>query len=168
MIIASQLYRYAGLDWLAAMALVDEVNRLAYATLPLETLFQPGGDAAGLLARRRAHGLRLALVTADDRAPTEDTLRRLGLADCWDVILCGDDGLPQKPAPEPALEACRRVGVAPNEAIMVGDTIADLVMPAGRVCARRSGLWRADGNFARRRVVDSIHDILIIDREEAS
>ena len=170
-IIASQLYRYAGLDWLAAMALMDEVNRLAYATLPLDTLIQPIGDAADLLARLRAHGLRLALVTADDRAPTEDALRRLDLVDCWDVILCGDDGLPQKPAPEAALEACRRVGVAPNEAIMVGDTIADLVM------ARRAGYALAVGVTSGAldaatlaphadAVVDSIHDIVIIDQED--
>ncbi len=170
-IIASQLYRYAGMDWLDALALVEETNRLAYESLPLDELVQPIGDVAGLLARLRAEGMALALVTADDRAPTEDTLQRLGLDGCWDTIICGDDGLPQKPAPEAALEACRRTGVAPEEAIMVGDTIGDLQM------ARRAGYALGVGVTSGALdadalapyadvVVGSIHDVEITDEEK--
>lgn len=138
-IIASQLYRYARLTWPESVDVVDDASRAAYRSLPLDELLEPVGDVVGWLGRLRAAGVRVALATADDRAPTEDTLRRLGWLSCFDLVLCGDDGLPQKPAPDMALEACRRLGVPPSEAIMIGDTIADLQM------ARRAGLAMAVG-----------------------
>ena len=45
-----------------------------------------------------------------------------------DAMVCADDGLPAKPAPDAALALCRRLGVPPAQAAMVGDSLADLRM----------------------------------------
>ncbi len=138
-LIASQLYRYAGLTWPAALDQVERANRAAYDSLPMDELAQPIGDVAGLLGRLRSAGMLLGLVTADDRAPTMATMQRLDLDGYWDAVICGDDGYPHKPAPDVALEVCRRLGVPPESAVMVGDTVGDMVM------ARRAGYCLAVG-----------------------
>jgi len=139
LLIASQLYRYQGKTWEEALAVVARAEEIARATLPVEKLTVPIGDVRGTLERLRRHGLLLALATTDVRATTERSLAHLGLSPLFATILCGDDGIPLKPAPDMALEICRRLGVAPQEAIMVGDTSVDLTM------ARRAGYAWAVG-----------------------
>jgi len=56
-------------------------------------------------------------------------LSALGLEQYIDLIVCGDDkdSLP-KPHAHNALSICRQLGVDPQEAFMVGDTLADVRM----------------------------------------
>ncbi|OGO04741.1 MAG: hypothetical protein A2Y73_01895 [Chloroflexi bacterium RBG_13_56_8] len=139
LLIASQLYRYGGVTWDKALDLVSEAERMAREGLALDELIEPIGDVRGALERFVEGGVLLALATTDDRAPTERALQKLGISHLFAAVVCGDDGIPLKPAPDMAIEICKRVGVAPRETIMVGDTIADLVM------ARRAGYSRAIG-----------------------
>jgi len=167
-ILASQLYRYAALTWPKAVDLVQSTSAEVYAALPMDDLLEPIGDVDGWIARLKEAGLLLALATADDRGPTEETLRRLGWLEAFDLVLCGDDGLPHKPAPDMAREICRRLQVPPEQTIMVGDTVGDLLM------AQRAGLGMAVGvttgaltaeHLADHAdvVVASIHDIQVVD-----
>jgi phosphoglycolate phosphatase len=133
LLIAGQVYRYGGMDWTRALTVVQQATAQARAELPLEELVEPIGDVQGTLASLHGQGILLAVATTDDRADTMRGLCKLGIADLFSVILCGDDGIPLKPDPEMALEICRRLSVAPTETIMVGDTVADLEM------ARRAG-----------------------------
>jgi beta-phosphoglucomutase-like phosphatase (HAD superfamily) len=43
----------------------------------------------------------------------------LGIADQIDSVMCGDDGLPPKPAPEQIWKICHDLNVHPANAIMV-------------------------------------------------
>ena len=172
LLIASQLYRYQGKTWEEALAIVARAEEIARATLPVEELTEPIGDVRGALERLKAHGLLLALVTTDVRATTERTLAYLGLSPLFDVILCGDDGLPLKPAPDMALDVCRRLGVAPQEAIMIGDTSADLIM--ARRAGYRCAIGVTSGALSREAlapyadlIIPDIHAIeLLPDKEE--
>ena len=139
LLLAGLLYRYRSLPWDEALELVQAAERAARERIAALDLVQPIGDVRGWLRRLRDAGLRIAVVTTDERAFTEEGLTRLGLAPLIDAMVCGDDGIPLKPAPDAALEVCRRLDVAPERAIMVGDTIADMTM------ARRAGLARAIG-----------------------
>jgi len=139
LLIASQLYRYQGKTWEEALTIVARAEEVAQATLPVEELTVPIGDVRGTLERLKGHGLLLALATTDVRATTERALAHLGLSPLFATIICGDDGIALKPAPDMALEICRRLGIAPQEAIMVGDTSVDLTM------ARLAGYDRAIG-----------------------
>jgi phosphoglycolate phosphatase len=125
-IAAATLYRH-GVPWPEA----EDRARLAFGTrseLPLSRLIRAAGDVAGLLGHLREAGVRVAVVTTDDRAATVETLRILGIAHLVDSLVCGDDGLPSKPAPDLLLAACARSGVEPASTVVVGDTVGDLLM----------------------------------------
>src|SRR6266545_2102545 len=156
--IAPQLFRAVGFDpatgavapagplAIATMAeiraLAGEVLRAAGLTPPSATaalqagwympdpvaLARPLADLPALFGALRARGLRIAVATTDDRAPTLATLEALGVAPLVDALACGDDGRPIKPAPDAILALCRELGVSPAQAAMVGDTAADLRM----------------------------------------
>lgn len=89
---------------------------------------QPLADLAALFRALHAESRRIGVVTADDREPTQATLRALGLDQLVDALVCADDGLPAKPAPDMLLHVCRDLGVEPSRTAMVGDTPADLLM----------------------------------------
>ena len=71
-------------------------------------------------------GYRIGVATSDDYAPTLHCLQKLGLAPYFDAILSADQVAHPKPAPDMALEFCRRCGVAPAQTAMVGDSDNDM------------------------------------------
>ena len=99
-----------------------------------------------LLELVRSHGLATALVTNNTAANTEPLLARFGLR--FDVILTRDSGL-WKPSGAPLAEAARRLGVAPQRCLGVGDSHYDLLAArdAGlaAVCMLHDGAGRHDG-----------------------
>jgi phosphoglycolate phosphatase len=111
-------------------------------------LARPLADLAGLFRKLRTSGRRIAVATSDDRDPTERTLAALGLADAIDAIVCADDGVAVKPAPEMVLHLCARLAVAPARTAVVGDSLADLEMGrragAGLLVGVLTGVGRMD------------------------
>ncbi|GAB4215350.1 MAG: HAD family hydrolase [Roseiflexaceae bacterium] len=91
-------------------------------------LARPLADLPALFGGLRAAGVRVAIATADDRAPTEATLARLGLAALVDRIACADDGLPPKPDPAMVLRLCAELGIPPARTALVGDSLTDMRM----------------------------------------
>ncbi len=126
-IIAAALYRH-GIPWPKAQDRAHLAFRQTAADLPLANLIRPTGDVAGLLERLQGAGVRVAVITADHRADTEETLRIMEIAHLVDHLVCGDDGLPSKPAPDMMLAAYERLGVEPARVAVVGDTLGDLLM----------------------------------------
>lgn len=91
----------------------------------------PIGDIAALFARLHQRGVVIAVATADNRQPTLATLAHLGVAHYVAALACADDPhMPPKPAPDKIWAICQTVGVHPREAIMIGDTPADMQMGA--------------------------------------
>lgn len=88
-------------------------------------------------ARELIDGLRLpaGLVTRNSRASALRTLRKHGLD--FPVVMTRDDA-PPKPDPEPLLRICAHFGVAPADALMVGDFRLDVL--AGRRAGTRTAL----------------------------
>lgn len=81
-----------------------------------------------LRALRRA-GMRLGVVST--RAKTAyDSLHQSGIFDLLDAVVTGDDAVAFKPHPEGILKALAAIGAGAEEAMMVGDTHADVM--AGR------------------------------------
>jgi phosphoglycolate phosphatase-like HAD superfamily hydrolase len=111
-------------------------------------LARPLADLPALFGALRARGLRIAVATTDDRAPTLATLQALGVAPLIDAVACGDDGRPIKPAPDAILALCAQLGISPARAAMVGDTAADMRMGraagAGLNVAVLSGVGSAE------------------------
>lgn len=138
---AGTLYRH-GVPWPQAEDRAQAVFDPA-AQPPLAELVRPAGDVAGLLAQLHAASVLVAVVTTDHRNETLEALRLLEVADFVDQIVCGDDGLVSKPAPDTLHAVCQRTGVEPGRTAVVGDTAADLLMGrragAGLVAAVLTG-----------------------------
>jgi phosphoglycolate phosphatase len=83
-------------------------------------------DAVEALQALAAAGLRVAVVTNKPYAATLEILEALGLARFFGAVV-GGDTLPQrKPDPAPLLLAAERLGVRPDESLMVGDNHHDV------------------------------------------
>jgi HAD superfamily hydrolase (TIGR01509 family) len=78
-----------------------------------------------MLVALRAAGISTAVVTSKGRRRFEPDAERVGLAAEIDVAVCAGEAAP-KPDPEGVLEALRRLGVQPERAAMVGDTVVDM------------------------------------------
>ncbi|SCN25188.1 Pyrophosphatase PpaX [Clostridium sp. N3C] len=74
----------------------------------------------------KERGIKLAVVTSKRKVMTERSLKLIKIYDIMDVIITPEDTDKHKPDGEPALLACERLGVAPEEALMVGDSIYDV------------------------------------------
>ncbi len=83
------------------------------------------GVLAGLRLLRSA-GMPLACVTNKPQRFTEPLLKRLAIDEYFSVILGGDATARRKPAPDPLLLAAKRLGVAPDRLLMVGDSVNDV------------------------------------------
>ena len=79
-------------------------------------------------------GLKLGLCTNKPQLPAEELLANLELGSYFAAIVGGDPGRPRKPDPAPLLAVLERLGVAPEHAVMVGDSANDIN------CARAAGL----------------------------
>jgi HAD superfamily hydrolase (TIGR01509 family) len=88
----------------------------------------------------RAHRGRSAMAVASGgrRAVVELTLRHLGIAEWFGVVVAAEDTTRHKPEPDVFLEAARRLGVPPVRCTVYEDT--DLGIEA----ARRAGMRAVD------------------------
>jgi phosphoglycolate phosphatase-like HAD superfamily hydrolase len=104
----------------------------------------PLADLPALFGTITASGRRIAVATTDDRAPTEATLRGLGVRADVSALACGDDGIGVKPEPGMLLALCAALATPPDRTAIVGDTPADMQMGrsagAGRVVGVLSGV----------------------------
>ena len=111
-------------------------------------LAHPLTDLVGLFRRLRSHGRKIAVATTDDRDPTVRTIEALGVAGLVDAILCADDGVAVKPAPDMVVHLCAQLAVDPSRTAVVGDSMADLEMGrragAARVIGVLTGVGAAD------------------------
>ena len=82
------------------------------------------GDVTGTFRSLHEAGLRLAIVSSDDRS-TVDSATALSIGSLLDAVVTGDEGLDAKPAPAALFEAARRLGVEPVRLLYVGDSWVD-------------------------------------------
>lgn len=100
-------------------------------------------------------GLLQATVTGKRAADCEKILRGLRIRDEIEVYLGGDSVQRHKPAPDLALLAARRLGVTPDEAVVIGDAPADIDM------ARAAGMRavQVTWGFSREKLANA--DVLV-------
>lgn len=91
-----------------------------------------------VLARAYSRGIKLAVVTNKMETLSRLILKRLDLLEYFSLIVGGDTLSEKKPSPLPVTYALKELGVSPAEALMVGDTEADLT--AGRLAGTKRGL----------------------------
>ena len=106
-----------------------------------EKLVRPFAGALETLDALLTRGYRLAIVTSRHRESTLRGIDLCGLTDRFTEIITPEDVVSPKPHPEPVLHALRRLGVAADEAVFVGDSPHD--MAAGREAGTETAaaLW---------------------------
>ena len=92
--------------------------------LELVELIELFPNAKEVLSRIK-HKFKVGLVTNTPKKNVSKILEHFQLADLFDVVITGDDVHEGKPNAEMVIEACRRLNVKPENAILVGDTESD-------------------------------------------
>lgn len=87
---------------------------------------RPRGAVAEVMRQLVQANIRIAVVTSDDRQMTEATLEFLGVKDIVSLVICGDDPIPDKPAPDALWLIATLLGIETNRIMMVGDTNSDM------------------------------------------
>jgi phosphoglycolate phosphatase len=79
-------------------------------------------------------GRRLGVVTNKPRYFTLKLLERVGVEAMFAAIVAGDDGIRRKPAGDMLEAACARMGSAPGETLMLGDSENDVIAARAAGC----------------------------------
>jgi HAD superfamily hydrolase (TIGR01509 family) len=109
--------------------------------LPNVRAFEGARDLVRTLKER---GLHLAVASSAAEEELAPLLRAAGADDLIEKKTSGDDVERSKPDPDVVTAALRKLGCAPHEAVMIGDTPYDIeaARAAGVPCiAFRSGGW---------------------------
>jgi HAD superfamily hydrolase (TIGR01509 family) len=109
--------------------------------------------AAELLGALRAAGVRCAVVTNSPVALAHGILRAAGLAGSIEQVVGGDEVAEGKPNPAMLRVALERLGIAAEQAVMIGDTMNDI--EAARAARILSIGYRQQGDARVERLVDA-------------
>lgn len=116
-----------------AAELIEELNELVVAELEHGVEAMIG--ARELLERLRQRGTPIGLVSNSPLRFVERSIEIVGFEGLFDVVLSAHEVAAPKPAPDPYLEACRRLGVEPGPAVIALED-----SPTGVAAARAAGL----------------------------
>jgi HAD superfamily hydrolase (TIGR01509 family) len=116
-----------------AAGLIEELNELVVAELEHGVEAMVG--ARELLERLRERGTPIGLVSNSPLRFVQRSIEIVGFENLFDVILSAHEVAAPKPAPDPYLEACRRLGVEPGPSVVALED-----SPTGVAAARAAGL----------------------------
>jgi len=116
-----------------AEELIEELNALVVAELERGVEAMVG--ARELLERLRRQGVPIGLVSNSPLRFVWRSIEIAGFERLFDVVLSAHEVAAPKPAPDPYLEACRRLGVEPGPSVIALED-----SPTGVAAARAAGL----------------------------
>ena len=116
-----------------AVELIEELNELVVAELEHGVEAMVG--ARELLHKLKQRGTPIGLVSNSPLVFVRRSLEIVGFDDRFDVVLSAHVVAAPKPAPDPYLEACRRLGVEAGPSVVALED-----SPTGVAAARAAGL----------------------------
>ena len=116
-----------------AAALIEELNELVVAELEHGVEAMIG--ARELLERLRRRGTPIGLVSNSPRHFVERSIEIVGFGHLFDVVVSAHEVAAPKPAPDPYLVACQRLGVEAGPSVVALED-----SPTGVAAARAAGL----------------------------
>ncbi|MBI4723956.1 MAG: phosphoglycolate phosphatase, partial [Rhodomicrobium sp.] len=148
-----------GVSRIGLMPLVSDFMQFYRENLTTHTALYEG--ARELLERLKDEGRQLGLCTNKQHSLTVETLNQLGIAKYFSAVIGERTGHPRKPDPTPLRGVLTAVGVAPERAVMVGDSAADVG------CARAAGVPVVAVSFGYSRIAaESLGSDAVIERLE--
>ena len=141
--------------------LVDEMVNLMHERLQREVNGRPGALELVRRLRELPGGIQLAVASNSSRRLVDTALATAGITDAFDAVITSDDVMHAKPAPDIYLEACRRLGVSPADAVALEDSAAGIAAAkaAGMVCIAVPQYAETDVSAADE-VIDSLEALL--------
>lgn len=128
------IMRIMGLPQDMEAPFVRESYRLAHRV----TVFDGVIDTVRTL---REHGLHLAVATGKSGPRARSLLDQLGMLSLFDHVIGSDEVARPKPAPDIVVHALNRLGVSPQDAVMVGDAVTDLASASAAGVTAVAALW---------------------------
>jgi HAD superfamily hydrolase (TIGR01509 family) len=116
-----------------AAELIEELNALVVAELEHGVEAMVG--ARELLERLRERGTPIGLVSNSPLRFVQRSIEIVGFKGLFDVVLSAHEVAAPKPAPDPYLEACRRLGVEAGPSVVALED-----SPTGVAAAKAAGL----------------------------
>lgn len=108
-----------------------------------------------MLAALRARRVLCAVVTSRRRVTAEPALRAHGLLPFFQAVICEEDVAAPKPAPDPVRAASALLGVPPRDAVMIGDSVLDILSGRAAGACTGAALW---GTWERGALLAADHD----------
>ena len=71
-------------------------------------------------------GVKIGCVTNKAAQFTLPIIKDLGIADYFEIVVCGDTLAKKKPDPLPLLHSAEQLGVKPENSLMLGDSMSDV------------------------------------------
>ena len=105
----------------------------------------------------KQHEVKLAVFTGKGRRTAAITLEVLRIGGYFDLVITGNDVVRHKPDPEGIFRVLRELDVAPEQTVMVGDSMADVRASRGAGVRMAAVLW---DSYDRERVCRSGADYL--------
>ncbi len=124
----------------------------------------PYAGMIGLIEWLKGRGIMVGVVTTKSDREAIEVVGFLGLAPSVDVIIGDNDARNLKPHPEPVLDACRALSIRPPEAVMIGDTFADIL--AGKAAGCRASIGVLWGNGTKESLEEAGADHLLSSAKE--
>lgn len=119
---------------LSLEAFMEEYKRFTLEQWKALPHLEPNNGISELIGRLQRANIPLALATSANRDRTKLFLERLKLADMFRAVVCGDDILHSKPAPDIYLAAAEKLRIDPKECVAIEDAMA------GAASAKAAGM----------------------------
>jgi len=141
----------------------DEVRGKLYAILDASEMESSKGASVFPGTREtldylRSKKVRLGVLTNSGRRAAAEILRRAGLHDCFEFVLCRDDVSMMKPKPDGLVMAISLLGMPRDHVFYVGDSKYDII------AAKEAGLRVIavpSGNYSEARLKEEGADYVI-------
>lgn len=141
----------------------DEVRGKLYAILDASEMESSKGASVFPGTREtldylRSKKVRLGVLTNSGRRAAAEILRRAGLHDCFEFVLCRDDVSMMKPKPDGLVMAISLLGMQRDHVFYVGDSKYDII------AAKEAGLRVIavpSGNYSEARLKEEGADYVI-------
>lgn len=100
--------------------LINEWRQIGLGSLEREVPVKPG--LYEMLDYLEQHHIKMAVATTTRRELTEERLKRVGVYDRFDYVLCGDEVTKRKPDPEIYLSVLHKMNTKAENAIVLEDS----------------------------------------------
>ena len=100
--------------------LINEWRQIGLGSLEREVPVKPG--LYEMLDFLEQHHIKMAVATTTRRELTEQRLKKIGVYDCFEYVLCGDEVTKRKPDPEIYLSVLHKMNTKAENAIVLEDS----------------------------------------------